>query len=195
MTTLIGIDSCPAGWVVAGVASTAGDPATISFKVVETVAPVLDAAVGAHVGIDTPIGIPSSSSRECDVAARQMLGVKRASSVFPVPARSTLSGTSYGECCALNLAGSGTKISRQAHAIIPKIVEVDRWMTPERQVHVREAHPEVCFCVINGAPLLHAKKTAEGQAERLAILQRCAFMFVRMRNDPAWGRRASPSTI
>jgi predicted RNase H-like nuclease len=38
-------------------------------------------------------------------------------------------------------------------------------------------YPEVCFCVLNGAPLLHAKKTAEGQAERLAILRRLAFIF------------------
>ncbi len=176
---LAGIDSCRAGWVVATADCTFTRAATVAFQVVDQIAPVLDAAAASesYVGIDIPIGIPSSSSRDCDLAARQLLGAKRASSVFPVPARSTLGGTSYEECCALNVAASGTRLSKQTQAIIPKIIEVDRWMTPERQTRIREVHPEVCFCRLNQAPLLHGKKTAEGQAERLAILRRLAFIF------------------
>jgi predicted RNase H-like nuclease len=38
---------------------------------------------------------------------------------------------------------------------------------------VRETHPEVCFWALNGkTPILSSKKTEEGAAQRLALLQR-----------------------
>jgi predicted RNase H-like nuclease len=63
-------------------------------------------------------------------------------------------------------------LSKQAFAILPKIREVDSVMTPELQQRVREMHPEVAFCVLNGGPLVHRKKTQQGQQERLEILAR-----------------------
>src|SRR3989449_9942954 len=43
-------------------------------------------------------------------------------------------------------------------------------MTPRLQRRVREAHPEVSFALLNGAPLLFAKKSADGEAERRGLL-------------------------
>lgn len=39
--------------------------------------------------------------------------------------------------------------SKQCFAILPKIREVDRFMTPERQRSVFEIHPELCFLGMN----------------------------------------------
>jgi predicted RNase H-like nuclease len=71
----------------------------------------------------------------------------------------------------------GVGLSKQAHAIMPKIAQIDRLISPERQVRVREVHPEVSFCILNGAPLEHAKKNLEGRQERLAILRRYGISF------------------
>ena len=54
----------------------------------------------ATVCIDIPIGLSSDGFRDCDRAARQLLG-KRRSSVFPVPPRLALAPLSYEE---INLA-------------------------------------------------------------------------------------------
>jgi predicted RNase H-like nuclease len=129
------------------------------------------------VAIDIPIGLPMSGARACDLAARRALGPGQGSRVFPVPARGTLEGNSYEECSELNRRASGTGISKQTFAIMPKIIEVDRWISRVTQARVREVHPEVCFRVLNGAPLAHSKKDDEGRRERLAILARHGVVF------------------
>lgn len=63
-------------------------------------------------------------------------------------------------------------LSKQSYAILDKIRQVDQAMTPTLQLAVREVHPEVAFCVLNGAPLTYGKKTTDGQQERVAILDR-----------------------
>ena len=62
-------------------------------------------------------------------------------------------------------------MSHQAFGILPKIREVDQFMTPEVQETVREVHPEVCFYGLTGHPMRHKKKSADGKAERLRVLQ------------------------
>lgn len=124
-----------------------------------------------------PIGLPPSGPRACDVAARQALGPNQGGRVFPAPCRAALSGSTYEECSELNYRATEKRLSRQAHAIIPKIAEVDGWIRPALQARVREVHPEVSFCVLNGAPLAHSKKTEEGRRERLAILGRHGLAF------------------
>jgi predicted RNase H-like nuclease len=53
-----------------------------------------------------------------------------------------------------------------------RIHEVDGKLRrePELQGRVREIHPEVCFFAWAGEPMRHAKRTAEGKAERLALV-------------------------
>ena len=179
---LIGIDGCPGGWAVA---MSDGALSAITFTVVKDIHSILDAAdaTGAYVAIDIPIGLPPSGSRGCDLAARKTLGDGQGSRVFPAPCRVALSGTSYAECCELNQRAAEKKISQQTYAIIPKINEVDRWITRKRQARIREMHPEISFCIASGAPLCHSKKTAEGRKERLAILSRYGLSF-----DPAQER-------
>jgi hypothetical protein len=52
-----------------------------------------------------------------------------------------------------------------------RTLRVDRVLTPDRQRLLVEVHPEVSFTVLAGVPMSHHKSTAEGRAERLAVLR------------------------
>ncbi len=131
------------------------------------------AAVGDVVMIDIPIGLADSEPRACDLAARKLLRPPRASSVFPAPCRATLRATTYEEACRINFEASGRKISRQTFNILDKIRAVDRVMTPSRQKHVRECHPEVVFARLSaqGHGLVPGKRTSDGLALRMRLLE------------------------
>jgi predicted RNase H-like nuclease len=122
------------------------------------------------IAIDIPIGLADLGPRACDIEARQLLGPRQGSRVFPPPVRAALRGSTYSECCELNRQMCGKAISRQAHAIIPKIRKVDEAITPALQARVREVHPEVSFRLLKGRPLQHSKKTSAGRKERVEIL-------------------------
>lgn len=52
------------------------------------------------------------------------------------------------------------------------MAEVDGLITPERQRHLVEVHPEASFTALGGGPMRHSKKTTAGRAERLGVLRR-----------------------
>ena len=112
----------------------------------------------ALVLIDIPIGL-LDGPRQCDRAARELLGPRRAS-VFPAPPRRLLGARRYAGQCSIQLWN-----------ILDKIREVDAGMTPRLQRRVREAHPECSFALLKGAPLGFSKKTAAGEAERRLLLR------------------------
>ena len=101
-----------------------------------------------------------------------MLGPRR-SSVFPAPARSILKTSSYEEACAVSRQVSGRAISKQAYNIVPKITEVDRWLSQSGSLsqHLFEMCPELSFTVMAGRPMRHSKRTPEGRAERIEALR------------------------
>jgi predicted RNase H-like nuclease len=121
------------------------------------------------IAVDMPIGLletPQPGGRSCDQLARRLLR-RRASSVFSPPGRLVLQATHYDQ-----VRGHG--MSRQAFGILPKIRELDHLITPAHQTVVYEAHPELAFMQLAGAPMRHNKKTAAGRAERLEALRRAA---------------------
>ena len=168
-----GVDGCPAGWVVVSVprrgtrASAVSVVAGLGDVVGELEAGRLDA-----VAIDIPIGLPVRGPRAADVAARAQLGPRR-SSVFPAPARSVLETSGYEEACAVSRRVSGRAISKQLYNIVPKIREVDRWLSQSGSLsqHLFEMCPELSFTVMAGRPMRHTKKTPEGRAERMEALR------------------------
>jgi predicted RNase H-like nuclease len=162
---LVGVDGCRGGWVVARATDRLK---TLHFSIVTRIEPVL--REDAIVAIDIPIGLPAGGPRRCDVEARRFLGPRRGSRVFPAPTRAALAGCCYRECSELNHRASGRRLSKQTYAIIGKIGEVDRAVSPDVQHRIREVHPEASFRALKGAPLQHSKKTAAGSQERLAIL-------------------------
>jgi predicted RNase H-like nuclease len=167
----IGIDGCRKGWIYAAIGSQtvyrigfAADIRRLWKKIGEAVVTL----------IDIPIGLPYEGPRACDVEARKRLRPKSGSCVFPPPCREALQAASYEEACAVNQQNIGARISRQAWGIAPKIREVDDFLrsTPAARGRLREAHPEVCFAVLAGKPVVSSKKTAAGMAERLELLRR-----------------------
>jgi len=124
-----------------------------------------------YVAVDIPIGLwDDGRPRRCDVEARRPLAGPRSSSVFPAPPRCLLDEPSYTAACEQSRRMFGKGISKQAHAIYPKIAEVDRLMTPELQDWVLEVHPEICFWGITRRAMCHSKKTREGYEERRRLL-------------------------
>ena len=173
-----GLDGCRAGWVVATMpAGPCPRPPRPRFeiRVIARLEAIVDHLTSGRLraaGIDMPIGLPGTGPRACDVAARRMLGPRRGS-VFPSPARTVLAAGDYEEACARSRAASGKAISKQLFNILPKIREVDLVLAaaPGLQARLVEMCPELSFAVLAGAPMRHAKRTAEGRAERLAALR------------------------
>jgi predicted RNase H-like nuclease len=147
--TFLGVDGCRAGWVAC---EWRRPP-----RVYATFRDILAAHPKATIAIDIPVGL-ADGDRDCDKLARAALGPRR-SSVFPPPARARL-----------RAARRPATMGAQAWAIVPKIREVDRAMTPALQRRVKESHPELVFAALAGAPMRHPKRTKAGARERLRAL-------------------------
>src|SRR5437867_6869657 len=72
-------------------------------------------------------------------------------------------------------------MSKEAFNILPKVSEVDEAIVAQDQRYVFEAHPELAFAALAGAPMGHSKKTAAGRRERVRLLRR---IFGRAFQDP-----------
>ena len=168
-----GLDGCPSGWVMVVAVVDGGGGATVEGveRVPElgVLAACLEAGELGAVGIDIPIGLPPTGRRRCDVEARRMVGARR-SSVFPAPVRGVLGATTYADATRRSARLSGTGLSCQAYGLLPKVREADPFVTPERQRHVFEVHPEVSFTAMAGRPMGHSRRRRE-RAERLETLR------------------------
>jgi predicted RNase H-like nuclease len=178
-----GVDGYRDGWVVVLYDRLAK---THTARTVGNFAAMLDLPEAPSViAIDVPIGLLSVASvggRECERRARRLIR-GRASSVFSAPARSALdalvAGGTYPVVSAANRGEDGTApgLSQQAFAILPKIREVDEGLETAMQRIVCEVHPELCFAEAGcGHPMTHPKKSREGRAERIAVLERHGFV-------------------
>jgi predicted RNase H-like nuclease len=179
VSRLVGVDGCSGGWVVA---QCRPDLSDLSFHLEHDLRPLLEPAIsGASIiAIDIPIGLPENEPRACDIAARKLLGRPRGSSVFPTPARRTLTAHTHTEASELNAEALRKAISAQTFNIIPRIREVDGLMTPGLQQYVRECHPEVSFANLNGRPMRDAKHKMPGRIERLLVLQQFQYFGVKL---------------
>jgi len=166
-----GMNGCKGGWVLVTTPVIEGTgPSTVERVAgLGDAIELVDAGELVAVAIDIPIGLPDLGPRRCDVEARAMIGPRR-SSVFPAPLRGVLGAKIYLEAAERSLAISGKSLSKQAFAILPKIEEVDRLMSPARQQTVIEVHPEVSFTALAGHPMAHHKSEPEGRQERLRAL-------------------------
>jgi predicted RNase H-like nuclease len=167
-----GVDGCRGGWVVARASTVDGAVVDVARtdRLALVIAQVERGELDA-VALDMPVGLPRSGSRAADTAARALLGPRR-SSVFSAPVRVVLAAGSYEDALARSRAVDGRGLSTQSWNLVPKIREVDQCLTPELQDRIREAHPELVFVGLAGAPCAWPKRSAEGRAARVAILER-----------------------
>ncbi|MBP2315470.1 putative RNase H-like nuclease [Azospirillum soli] len=119
--------------------------------------------------LDMPIGLPDLGYRACDLAARTMLGSSR-SRVFLGVRRPLLAF--LNDYAGANAWGKsvGCRVSRQMFAILPKIAEVDAFMSAHAQQRIRESHPEVVYCRLAGGYALPSKTSPAGRATRRDLL-------------------------
>ncbi len=168
---VLGVDGCRAGWVGVLLAGT-----TLEVLVAPTIRGLVDAARGAApalhvVAIDMPIGLPDHGRRQTDLLARARLPVGRKSSVFPTPTRATTAETTFVEASATSRTTTdGKGISQQTFRLVPKILDVDRYVRTDPPVTVLEAHPEVSFAQMDPACVVPSKATADGATARRRAL-------------------------
>jgi predicted RNase H-like nuclease len=163
---VLGVDGCRAGWVGALRRGSAYD-VLVAAEIATLVGEARRIAPGlAVVAVDIPIGLPDDRPRTTDVLARSHLPIGRKSSVFPTPARAAVEHTTHPEASAANREALGVGLSVQAFHLVPKILDVDRYVALGPPVRVIEVHPEVSFAEIAPACVVPSKATREGQAAR-----------------------------
>lgn len=174
-----GVDGVPDGWLaVIADATTERHNRCCQVRRVKTLYQLFEEVSGLLiVAIDIPIGLIEAyerGGRTCDRVARKLLKERR-SSVFPTPIRPTLAAATWEQACAISRASSDLALglSKQTFGIIPKIKEIDDLLRNHLELRSRvyEVHPELCFWMLAKAPMCHAKKSAEGCAERRQLLQ------------------------
>lgn len=177
---VLGVDACPAGWV--GIVLSGGMVRAVVHDDIGELVTVAaaDALLGA-IAIDIPIGLADRGIRQADVLARAAAGPRWAS-VFVTPVRAALHADTYAEALALSRALTGHGISSQAYRLREKILQVDTWRLrpqppsgrttpgPPQSCPVVEAHPELSFAAMAGAPLRDSKSTWAGMASRRQLL-------------------------
>lgn len=164
MGAVLGVDGCKLGWV--GVRW----DGTTRVLVAATIADLVDLAGPLDaVAIDIPIGLPVDAPRQAERLVRRELP-GRASTVFNAPAAAVLQASEYHAANAANRAALGLGLSKQTWYLVPKIRDVDEWLSTSPGVPVIESHPELCFAAMNGGVLADSKKTAVGEEHRSARL-------------------------
>jgi len=169
----IGVDGCPAGWVMATVMDDVAQPVEVYASISELYAAAKSKA--SVILLDMPIGLSEGGKegRVCDRLGREALGPRR-SSLFPTPSRPVLAAETYEEACAAHQSVTGSKISKQAWFLVPKIREIDVFLQGDSygRTRVRECHPELAFAGVNGGnPMAHPKKHPLGFLDRLRALE------------------------
>lgn len=188
-----GVDGATGGWVMAVTGARHGTP--VEFSLFESFAELWTEArrLGlVAVGIDMPIGLPSSAKRRADIDARELLGPRR-SSLFWSPPIAALDAAEYDQANRASRDHLGMGLAKQAYNLLPKIREVRSALQPsdfgsDAVPLAAEVHPELSFAVMAGspgqaeahhrdgesmpfaAPLQHPKRFQAGIAERLALL-------------------------
>ena len=167
---LLGVDGCRAGWLAIAAAAEGPD---VNVQLHEDAAALVAAKGWQLMAIDIPIGLPEQGSRACDQEARRLLGARR-SSVFPAPIRAVLAAGSHEEACKISRQLQGKGISCQSFNILAKIRSIDELLQIDKALaqRIQEVHPELIFQQWNGGrPMEHGKKTAQGQQERLQLVE------------------------
>jgi predicted RNase H-like nuclease len=169
MTTFVGIDGIPGGWVAVYLDSDGGQRFAYAKSAARLLIDPYDRAM-----IDMPIGLPQRGYRQCDIEARALVGPR----VF-VGARWGLWNFKMLDEANLyywNEEGVGRGVSMQLFCIREKLQELNEASMPPRMF---EAHPELIFWRIAGRRLA-SKHTTKGRAERVEILEENGIERVRL---------------
>ena len=154
----LGVDAARGGWIAVALQDGRFATAALERRLPALLERFEEADI---VGVDIPIGLPAAGTRRrADLEARRIVGPRRAS-VFFTPSRVAIEAQTYSAVRELE-----PSTSAQAWALRTAILDVNRIA----DARVREVHPEVSFAVLAARPLAFAKRTWNGQQERLRLL-------------------------
>ncbi len=170
--SVVGVDGCREGWVVARWTADQDGNETVSTTIEVDLGTLVDEVRAGDIdvaAIDMPMGLFDDGPRFADGAARKLLS-PRGSTIFSAPARCTLASTDYQHACELSRNAIGKALSIQAFNLLPKIRELDNLIDGSDQDKIVESHPECSFSSLANGPLLESKHGADGKAIRLELL-------------------------
>lgn len=162
----LGIDGCRGGWVVAVIDGFG----RLTHFIIPSLndLPFLSAKLAL---IDIPLDFANQSYRSCEIAAQLLLGAKKRASIFLTPQKNTVFANNYSEANRLNRLTLGKGLSKQSWNIFTKIKETNLFIKHHPDLPLYEAHPELCFYLLNNdKPLLSKKSLPEGANDRLRII-------------------------
>lgn len=166
----VGVDGCKGGWIAAAIKD-----GELSVKKYSSFADLVSNYVNFdNMLVDMVIGLPSNVQqyeKRPDFAARRIIA-PRTSTIFAVPARQAVYETSKEKQREANQEALGLGLSAQTIAIIPKMREVDEFLSehPTYKNVIKESHPEVGFARLNGKVVMSNKSNQEGMIERVNVL-------------------------
>lgn len=165
-----GLDATPRGWalVLLEAGRFAGAAAVPDLAAALALLPEAEA-----VAVDIPLVLPERGVRAAELAARRALG-GRAATVFLTPPRAALAAASRAEASLLARSLGAPGVSAQAWALRHRIAEAVALAQDRRLL---EAHPELSFAAMTGAPLRAPKRTWNGLAARLRALNAQGIAF------------------
>ena len=174
MSLVYGVDGCRGGWI-----AVAAEGRAKNVRFVQRFEELFDAKP-ALIAVDMPMGFPDEAlpgGRDCERAARAALPGKGAS-VFSAPCRSALDAPDYPAALVANRKAHGIGLSKQSFNLFPKMRALDAVLRASPPCRIVEAHPELGFARLAGAPILAPKRTAEGRQARLEVLAKAGFGIV-----------------
>ncbi|GAB2503586.1 DUF429 domain-containing protein [Nocardiopsis aegyptia] len=161
---VVGVDACSNGWMAVRLVDGRFTEARFCGRLKEV-------AAGADpeiVAVDIPLGLTDQGWRDCDLLVNGELG-KLGNSVFRIPSRAVVEVKDYKRANATCREVMGQGLSKQSHALFPKIREADR-LRRSGALPLHEVHPEMSFRAMAGTPLQWSKRTWNGQSHRRALL-------------------------
>tara|TARA_B110000014_G_scaffold254042_1_gene234158 strand:+ start:175 stop:864 length:690 start_codon:yes stop_codon:yes gene_type:complete len=184
MSSVIGIDGCKAGWIIAKTL----ENESISFQIIKNLNDVyLEGINVSHIGIDIPLQLSHTGKRFAEIEARSLLK-NRACTIFTPPTLNALRAKNYMDACEVNFNECGKRISKQSWNLFPKIKEAQEFLENKsiNKLRVFEVHPELSFMAMNDMSLVQAsKKTDIGREIRIKLIQKFfpKFSFESVRNE------------
>ncbi len=177
MKHYIAIDGCQSGWLAVSLSK---DVKELRHDLIESgqlQTFIKDYKDSTPILIDMPIGLleEGNTMRCCDRLARQFLGPRKTSSVFPVPARKALDKNTHDKGSELNRTLTGRGVPVQTWKLKDKLIEVDDLIKSDATMRetLLEFHPEVAFACLNNNEAVKEKKSRrDGKDNRIAILER-----------------------
>jgi predicted RNase H-like nuclease len=163
---VLGVDGWRGRWVGALLTGR-----RVRLLVLDDMAAVLAVPDVDVIAIDMPIGLSDDGVRDCDLAAKKLLG-RAGSSVFQTPVRAVLKARDYAEARDLSRACTTPPRapSAQAFQLVKAIRQLDDALGDPPSERIVEVHPELAFRAIDRR-VTDPKVTARGTVQRLAALR------------------------